>query len=78
MSGWLLSLSWIPSLVESSDVNIYELASLIQCYAVYVYKLVDFPKIFVIEIVTLSPKVPFHRLSKKLCFVCVVFGSFVV
>ena len=26
-SGWLSSLSWIPSLVESSDVNMYGLAS---------------------------------------------------
>ena len=42
------------------------------------YKLVDFPKICVIEIVTRDPKVPFHRFGKKLCFVCVGFGGFVV
>ena len=42
------------------------------------YKLVDFPKIYVIEIVTLNPKVPFHRLGKKLCFVCVGFCGVVV
>ena len=42
------------------------------------YKLIDFPKICVIEIVTLDPKVPFRRLGKKFCFVCIGFGGFVV
>ena len=41
-------------------------------------KLVDFPKVCVIKIVTLDPKVPFHRLIKKLSFVCIGFGDFVV
>ena len=41
-------------------------------------KLVDFPKVCVIEIVTLDPKVPFHRLGKKTCFVCIGFVGFVV
>ena len=37
------------------------------------YKLVDFPEISVIEIVTLDPKVHFHRLGKKVRFVCIGF-----